>query len=465
MKDLELNFNDGQQARKVYRVSELVLEIRGLLQKRFFDIWVEGEITDLKRSSVGHFYMRLKDDKAQISAVMFRNKAIFLRFKPENGLAVIARGAVSCYPPSSTYQIILDYLEPKGVGALQLAFEQLKAKLNAEGLFAPERKRPVPKMPKTIGIVTSRTGAAIRDILNVTRRRFCSAHIILYPVLVQGERAPGEIAHAIKELNRLDACDVLIVGRGGGAAIDLWAFNDEQVARAIAGSKIPIISAVGHEVDFTIADFVADLRAPTPSAAAELVVQNRAELLVRVNSLRSRVLRMMLDRLAFVRQEHKTLFAVLRLNTPERPIELFMQRVDDIDARLQRGIQGYLDRRTQQASHLALRHRTLVPTEKIAAARSVVQSYESRMAASMRGTVDLSSTRYRALHDRLISLKPQNVMSRGYAICQDAASGKPLSRARDARLGAAIIVTLSDGSLGCQVNDISISQNSSDDDI
>jgi len=357
MEDLELNFEGGQPGRKVYRVSELVSEIKSLLQKRFFDVWVEGEVTDFKRSSAGHFYMRLKDEKAQISAVMFRNKAIFLRFKPENGLSVIARGSVSCYPPSSTYQIILDYLEPKGVGALQLAFEQLKAKLSAEGLFAPERKKPIPKMPKTIGVITSPTGAAIRDILNVTRRRFCSAHIILYPVLVQGERAPEEIAHAIREMNRLEACDVLIVGRGGGAAIDLWAFNDEQVARAIADSQIPIISAVGHEIDFTIADFVADLRAPTPSAAAELVVQNRAELLARVNSLRSRVLRMMLDRLAFLGQRHKTLSTALRVNTPERPIELFMQRVDDINARLRRGIQTYLSRRRQQVSNLALRHR------------------------------------------------------------------------------------------------------------
>jgi len=461
MEDLELNFEGGQPGRKVYRVSELVSEIKSLLQKRFFDVWVEGEVTDFKRSSAGHFYMRLKDEKAQISAVMFRNKAIFLRFKPENGLSVIARGSVSCYPPSSTYQIILDYLEPKGVGALQLAFEQLKAKLSAEGLFAPERKKPIPKMPKTIGVITSPTGAAIRDILNVTRRRFCSAHIILYPVLVQGERAPEEIAHAIREMNRLEACDVLIVGRGGGAAIDLWAFNDEQVARAIADSQIPIISAVGHEIDFTIADFVADLRAPTPSAAAELVVQNRAELLARVNSLRSRVLRMMLDRLAFLGQRHKTLSTALRVNTPERPIELFMQRVDDINARLRRGIQTYLSRRRQQVSNLALRHRALVPTEKIAAAHSVVQGYESRMARAMRNRFELASTHYQALHDHLMSLKPQNVLRRGYAICQDAASGKPLSRARDVRLGAPIIVTLSDGSLGCEVNDISISRNSS----
>ncbi len=463
-KDLELDF-DGtqeQEGRRIYKVSELAAEIKGLLQRRFFDVWLEGEITDFKRSGAGHLYMRLKDDKAQISAVMFRNKAIFLRFKPENGLAVIARGSVSCYPPSSTYQIIVDYFEPKGVGALQLAFEQLKARLNAEGLFAPERKRPIPKMPKTIGVVTSRTGAAIRDILNITRRRFCSAHIILYPVLVQGDKAPGEVSHAIDEMNRLALVDVLIVGRGGGAAIDLWAFNEECVARAIARSEIPIISAVGHEVDFTIADFVADLRAPTPSAAAELVVQNRAELLSKADSFRGRLLRMTLDRLAFVRERHKTMSAALRLNSPERPIQLLMQRLDEFDARLRRGALAYIERRRQNVSALSARNQSLKPTVKIAAMTSVLEGYDSRLSAVMQAKLELLGTRCDAAHNRLISLKPQNVIRRGYAICQNAATGKPVSRARDTHIGAAILVTLSDGNLGCQVNDISISQDASD---
>jgi len=463
-KDLELDFSGEQQqeGRKIYKISELTAEIKGLLQRRFFDVWVEGEVTDFKRSGAGHLYMRLKDDKAQISAVMFRNKAIFLRFRPENGLAVIARGSVSCYPPSSTYQIIVDYFEPKGVGALQLAFEQLKAKLNAEGLFAPERKKPIPKMPKTIGVITSRTGAAIRDILNVTRRRFCSTHIILYPVLVQGDKAPSEIARAIEEMNRLALAEVLIVGRGGGAAIDLWAFNEECVARAIARSEIPIISAVGHEIDFTIADFVADLRAPTPSAAAELVVQSRAELLAKADSLRNRLLRMTLDRLAFLRERHKTILTALRLNSPERPIQLFMQRLDEFDARLRRGALAYIERRRQQVSAFSARRRALAPTGRIDALSSVLKGYDTRLYAAMSSKLDLLDARHGAAHNRLVSLKPQNVIRRGYAICQDAATGKPVSRVTNTRIGAAILLTLRDGSLGCQVNDISISQDASD---
>ena len=463
-KDLELDFSAVQESRKIYKVSELSDEIKGLLQKRFFDVWVEGEITDFKRSGAGHLYMRLKDDKAQISAVMFRNKAIFLRFKPENGLAVIVRGSVSCYPPSSSYQVIVDYLEPRGVGALQLAFEQLKAKLNAEGLFAPERKKPIPKMPKTIGVITSPTGAAIRDILNVTKRRFCSAHVILYPVAVQGDKAPAEIAHAIDEMNRLALVEVLIVGRGGGAAIDLWAFNDEGVARAIARSVIPIISAVGHEIDFTIADFVADLRAPTPSAAAELVVQSRAELLAKADSMRNRLLRTTLDRFAFMRERHKTFSTALRLNSPERPIQLLMQKVDDFDARFRRGLLAYIERRRQQVATLSARCQAHLPAGRIAAYGSVLKGYDSRLAAAMSSRLDRLDTRFAAVHGRLVSLKPQNVIKRGYAICQDAATGKPISKARDARIGAAIILTLRDGNLGCQVNDISISQNASDND-
>jgi len=463
MKDLELDFSGAQEqeGRKIYQVSELSSKIKGLLQGRFSDIWIEGEITDFKRSAAGHLYMRLKDDKAQISAVMFRNKAVFLQFKPESGLAVIARGSVSCYPPSSTYQIIVDYFEPKGIGALQLAFEQLKARLKAEGLFETERKRPIPRMPKTIGVITSPTGAAIRDILNVTRRRFCSAHIILYPVLVQGERAPGAIARAIDEMNRLALVEVLIIGRGGGSAIDLWAFNNEGVARAIARSGIPIISAVGHDTDFTFADFVADLRAPTPSAAAELVVQSRADLLAKANSMRNRMLRMTLDRLAFLRETHKTLSTALRLNSPERPIQLLMQKVDDADGRLRRGILLYIERRKQRVENLSARRRALLPIKRADALNSMLKGFRSRLTAAMQAKLGLLDARYDAVWNRLISLKPQNVIKRGYAICQDMATGKPISKARDARIGATILLMLADGSIGCQVNDISITQDTS----
>lgn len=456
MKQLPLEMGSpGLQRRKVYKVSELALEIKSALQKRFFDIWVEGEVSDFKRSSAGHLYMRLKDEKAQIKAIMFRNKAIFLRFMPENGLAVIARGSVSTYPQSSEYELILDYLEPKGVGALQLAFEQLKAKLAAEGLFDPARKKPIPKLPRTIGVITSPTGAAIRDILNVTRRRFCSAHIILFPVQVQGDKAPGEIVFAIDEMNRLGLADVLIVGRGGGAAIDLWAFNDESVARAIARSSIPIISAVGHEIDFTIADFVADVRAPTPSAAAELVVQSRAELLSRNDSLRGRLVRTVLDRIAFLTEQHRRFATSLRLNSPERAIQLHMQRLDELETRVGRAAGQIVRARDRQLSNLTQRLVTLAPTERFAAAAGLLQGYNRRLMAAARRFFVVASARQKALNQRLVSLMPHNVLKRGYALCQDSATGKPVARTTDTRVGANILVLLSDGNLGCYVNDIS----------
>ena len=267
---------------KVYTISELTTLIRDNLEAQFQDIWIEGEISNLKIPTSGHIYFILKDSNCQLKAVAFRHKNRLFTFQPQDGMHVLVRGRITVYGPRGEYQILVDQMEPRGAGALQIAFEQLKAKLQAEGLFASEVKKPIPPYPQVIGIVTSPTGAAIRDILKVIQRRFANVSIIINPVRVQGEGAGLEIAQAIRELNEFKEIDVMIVGRGGGSIEDLWAFNEEIVARAIYESRIPIISAVGHEIDFTIADFVADLRAPTPSAAAELVVKNKQDLVEKI---------------------------------------------------------------------------------------------------------------------------------------------------------------------------------------
>jgi exodeoxyribonuclease VII large subunit len=275
---------------KIYSVSELSQGIKYLLETSFREIWVEGEISGLKISSLGHTYFDLKDAVSNISGVMFRGFATGLKFDLENGLLVRVRGNVTTYDKQSKYQLMAKEIQPAGQGPLQLAFEQLKKKLQAEGLFDAARKRPIPALPQKIAVVTSPTGAAIRDILSILKRRYANLHIIIAPVKVQGAGSKEEIAQAIKDLNEIPDIDVMLVGRGGGSMEDLWAFNEEIVARAIAGSKIPVISCVGHETDFTIADFVADLRAPTPSAAAELVVKSKVELAANIAGLEKRLL-------------------------------------------------------------------------------------------------------------------------------------------------------------------------------
>src|SRR3989441_3650283 len=275
--------------RRVYTVSELTVRVRDLLEGEFFEVWVEGELSNCKVWSTGHLFFTLKDASSQLKGLMFRSALRYLKFKPVDGLRVVARGRVSVYEPKGEYQLVCEHLEPQGLGALQLAFDQLKKRLQEEGLFDVSRKRPLPSLPRKIGLVTSLDGAAIRDIIKVLRRRYANAHLILRPARVQGEGAALEIARALKAIGRVAGVDVVIVGRGGGSIEDLWAFNEEIVARAIAASPVPVISAVGHETDVTIADFVADVRAPTPSAAAELVVARKDEFCGRIDRLEDRL--------------------------------------------------------------------------------------------------------------------------------------------------------------------------------
>src|SRR5437870_6257108 len=276
-------------SRRVLTVTELTVRIRDLVETEFFEIWVEGELSNCRLWNTGHLYFTLKDSASQIRGVIFRSALRYLKFKPADGLRVVARGRVSVYEPKGEYQLVCEHLEPQGLGALQLAFDQLKKRLQEEGLFDASRKRPLPALPRKIGIVTSLDGAAIRDIIKVLRRRYANAHLVVCPARVQGEDAAPDVARALRQIARVPGVDVIIVGRGGGSIEDLWAFNEEIVARAIARSPVPVVSAVGHETDVTIADFVADVRAPTPSAAAELVVARKDEFCGRIDRLQDRL--------------------------------------------------------------------------------------------------------------------------------------------------------------------------------
>ena len=327
-------------SRKFLTISELNELVKGTLESRLDALWVQGEISNFRVPPSGHCYFTLKDDKSQISAVMFRRQGTRLRFTPENGMAVLCFGRVSLYSVRGDLQLYVDDMEPQGQGALYLAFEQLKIKLAAEGLFAPERKRALPFLPRSIGIVTSDRGAALHDLLRIIGDRFRDRRIVIRPVMVQGEGAAREIAEGIADLNRLGSVDVLIVGRGGGSLEDLWAFNEEIVARAIYASQVPIISAVGHEIDFTIADFVADHRAPTPTAAAEMVLPRKADLLEQVSVLNAGLLRSMDLKLETLREASRGL--AKRLADPRRKLRENQQRLDELSVDLLRRFQERL---------------------------------------------------------------------------------------------------------------------------
>ncbi len=355
----------------ILSVGELTRRIKGVIETNFSNLTISGEISNFKRHSSGHLYFTLKDETAQISAVMWRGRAAYLNFTPQDGMKVIARGNVTLYEPRGQYQIDVGQLTPMGVGELQLAFERLKQKLAEEGLFDLEHKKPLPQYPERIGIITSPTGAAIQDILNILSRRYPLAEVILVPVKVQGAGAAEEIAEAIEAVNSFGGIDVLITGRGGGSLEDLWAFNEEIVARAIYSSRIPVVSAVGHEIDFTIADFVADLRAPTPSAAAELVVPNVTDIIENLRNYYYTLHESLRDR---IRSQRDTITAILKSYAFNRPFDLlrqYAQRSDELGSRLERN----------------LAHR-----------------------------VELAEQRIDSLRRRLASVDPQQVLHRGYAM-------------------------------------------------
>src|SRR5215831_9052917 len=402
--------------RRIYTVSQLTGAIKDQLEARFGGLWVEGEVSNLRVHSSGHVYFTLKDEGAQVRAVLFRSRVRRLRFAPEDGLHVLAFANLDVYAVRGEYQLVCEVLEPRGLGALQLAFEQLKARLQAEGLFDAGRKRPLPVLPRRVGLVTSPTGAAVRDFLRVITRRFADVHVLVYPVRVQGDTAAGEIALALYHLNRMGGLDVIVLARGGGSLEDLWAFNEEAVARAVAGSKIPVISAVGHESDVTIADFVADLRAPTPSAAAELVVREKVQLVQHIGSLRDRLRRAMAQRARRLRERLDDVGRRRVLTDPARPLRDWHRRLDDLAGRLQRG----LDRRRRDArERLARAARALRPQVLRATlrhdARHLAQ-LRGRLERAVRGEAARRRRSMEAIAGRLDSLSPLACLARGYSI-------------------------------------------------
>jgi len=445
--------------RKIYSVRELTGKIKSLLEETYPFIWIQGEISNFKVPASGHYYFTLKDDAAQIRAVMFRGQNRNLKFMPEDGMSIIGFGRVSVYSPRGAYQIILEYLEPAGAGALQAAFEQLKAKLSEEGLFDPAYKKPLPLLPQKICLITSATGSVVHDMIRVMNRRFPNLHLEILPVAVQGDKAVSDIVSAISILNeRQDAglsIDLAILARGGGSLEDLWPFNAEEVARAIFASNVPIVSAVGHETDYTIADFVADLRAPTPSAAAEIVVPVKTELLERrsqvVRRLSSAMTRLINDRRRHVRQ------LADRLVHPKRRLDDLRLRLDDLSGRLYGAFQRRLD---LQKERLEWRHQRLFnnsPAVLLQARKSELSRLTGQLNAAAHSLVQNKALRVKALNAQLSALSPAAVLDRGYSITRRPAEGNTnqtiIKDAAAVAIGQRLEILLARGKLICSVEE------------
>lgn len=358
--------------RKIYTVSQLTRLVRFTLEDMFSSVWIEGEISDFTHHGSGHMYFNLKDADASLQCVMFKRENTRLRFKPEAGLKVLVHGRVSIYVPRGQYQLVVDTMEPKGLGALQLAFEQLKNKLHREGLFDEARKKPMPFLPLSIGVITSPTGAVIRDMMHVWERRFSKVHVVLAPVQVQGPAAAPEIVQAIQDMNAFGGVDVIVVARGGGSLEDLWAFNEESVARAIAASRIPVVSAVGHEVDYTICDFVADLRAPTPSAAAEMLLPPLDELEASLKDTGARLARALKRDVEARREKLEDLKNSRFFQRPQSLVEDLLQSVDDLSKELESAVRRRLENGEKEIRFLNGKLETLSPQKCLERGYSIV---------------------------------------------------------------------------------------------
>lgn len=436
---------------RVFTVTTLTAAIRTMLETTYREVWVEGEISNARVWKTGHLYFTLKDTSTQINAVMFRSTVRYLRFKPENGQFVLARGRVSVYDPKGEYQIVCEHLEPKGLGTLQLAFEQLRERLDHEGLFDASRKRPLPVLPKKIGIVTSLDGAAVKDILNVLGRRHPSAHLIISPTRVQGEGAAREIVRALRNLERLAGVDVIIVARGGGSIEDLWAFNEELVARAIAAAPVPLVSGVGHETDFTIGDFVADLRAPTPSAAAELVVASKDELDSRIRQAQDRLRSAVTTGL----QRRRTTMHLLERRPgltgwPTR-VSSHGRHTAELSLRLNNVVTSIVGRRVRETHNIRLRLEALSLGRQLGRSRARLDSARTDLAHATSRNHANRATRLSAAAGRLEVLSPLAVLSRGYAVCWTTDRSVVVREARAVRPGQSVTVTLHRGELDCEV--------------
>ena len=446
----QMGFNFRPPERRVWKVRDLVAAVRTHIEREYSDAWVEGEISNFRAPESGHLYFTLKDGSSQIRVVMFRSSARLLRFRPADGLEVVVRGRVTIYEDRGELQISAEYIEPQGAGSLQLVFEQLKAKLEAEGLFAAERKKPIPSLPSRIGIVTSAQAAALRDILNILERRHHSVNVLIYPAQVQGESASHEIASGVRYFNQHDNVDVVVIARGGGSAEDLAPFNHEGLARTVAASEIPVISAVGHETDFTITDFVADLRAPTPSAAAELVIRSRQEIEEQASSLHDRLNRAMRYRLLMGRQ---ALTQLAQHRAFARMMEVIRQRqqtLDDLTHRMELAERQALERlrRRWESISAAIRHydARLV----LAGMRKELDSKTMALAALTRNVLLQHRGRSERLDTALHSLSPLAILDRGYALVFDA-RGKLLKDVGALQLGDEVSTRLAHGQFQASV--------------
>ncbi|GAB2692912.1 exodeoxyribonuclease VII large subunit [Paenibacillus thermoaerophilus] len=434
-------------------VKELTRYIKLKLEgdPRLADVWVKGEISNFTRHTSGHLYFTLKDADSRIKCIQFASNASRLAFAPREGMKVLARGSVSIYERDGQYQFYVREMQPDGLGSLYLAFEQLKSKLAAEGLFDPSRKRPIPRFPSAIGVVTSPTGAAIRDILTTLGRRYPQVRVVLFPVLVQGEQAAPSIARAIEVLNRLGEVDVMIVGRGGGSLEELWAFNEELVARAIAASSIPVISAVGHETDFTIADFVADLRAATPTAAAELAVPHVLELKAQLSQFRRRLEQGLIGRLRGERERLARLARSPALTQPHRLLRQPAERLDRLRERMAYRLAERSARSRERLLRLSRRLAGQTPEGRAALHRSRIRELEHRLQTAAAAAVKEKRAAWLSSLRHLDALSPLKVMQRGYAIAYDEKERTLINSVRQVQLGDILKIRLTDGKLDCHV--------------
>lgn len=442
------NTQNANSQNTVFSVESLNRQIRQMIEGELGLVWVQGEISNFKAHTSGHFYFSLKDSKSQVSAVMFRGYNSRLRFKPVDGLEVLVRGKVSVYEPRGSYQIVCETMEPVGAGALQKAFEQLKEKLKTEGLFDSARKRPLPPFPKHVAMVTSPTGAAIKDMLNVLNRRNKSVKITLVPTIVQGDEAPAQIVEAMKKAFLLPDLDVIILGRGGGSMEDLWAFNNEALARIIAASPVPVISAVGHEIDFTISDFVADLRAPTPSAAAELVAKNTVEVEQRLRS-QTKMLETAINKiLKFEIQKVRSLSS--RLIDPKRKLQDLIFRNDELLSRLIQASNQFFSRRRMEL-HLA-REKMIDPQQVVERKKAKLNLLEVRLQNNTQRFLERHKSQLKQYMSILESLSPLKVVERGYSMTSK--NGELVKSTNQLKVKDIVQVQLMQGKFSAQVTEI-----------
>ena len=443
----------SRPARNVYSVSRLNREVRQLLEQRLAVVWVEGELSNLSQPASGHWYFCLKDRQAQVRCAMFRVRNVTVGFTPRDGLHVLARARVGLYEPRGEYQLLIEHLEEAGVGALQRQLEQLKARLAAEGLFAAERKRALPRFPRRIGVITSPTGAAVRDVLHILQRRFPPAAVLVYPTLVQGAAAAPAIVAALELASRRADCDVLILARGGGSLEDLWAFNDERVVRAVRASRIPLVAGIGHEVDVTLADLAADARAPTPSGAAELATPERQSLAQWLAKARERLAVAAARELRTIgaRLEHAR--TRLHLADPGMRLQQQMQRLDELALRLRSATEHALDRHGSRVAALGARLERHSPAQRVRELALRQEALASRLERAMRRTLERSADRWESARRALHTVSPLATVERGFAVVTRVADGTLVSDAGQVRPGELIDARLARGRLRARVTE------------